>query len=170
MASRNMVEEVMSWLSRQWRIDWTDRELYDDWGRMLDSLTDDEARKAKTVMEIEYRETYRPTPGLFRGYVPGRQWDYSSNMNFNPSKFWRDDDGLDWADLTETMIRPISNPSRVVEARERVQAQMRGYAGDFNTPLAIINRMLKKQGLQTHKSQADWDAKKAELKSMEEVC
>ena len=88
-------------------------------------------------------------------------------MNFNTSKVWRDDEGVGWADLTKIMQRPTSNPSRVVEARERVQEQMRGYAGKFNTPLAIHNRMLKSQGLPTHKSQQDWDAKKAELKATE---
>ena len=164
-----MVSEVMGWLSRQWRIDWTDAELYDDWGRMLDTLRDEEARKAKAIMEVEYTQTYKPTPALFLSYIPGKQRAISTNINHNPGKYWTEN-GVEYADLTQRMPQMISNPLKASEAKERAQGKIRGYAGKFNTPLALQNRMLKKQGLPTHKTQQEWDAKIAEGKSKGGVC
>ena len=160
MASKNKCAEIMGWLSRQYRIDFTDPDILDDWERAFDRCTDEQMDAGRNGIEENYNDTtYRPTTAIFLKHAQSLK-TISPGRTYNPSKFWKDDKGRDVADLTMLMEDSfqVSDPAKAIIARENFFNVHRGFVGEVSTPLYRINKMRESQGRPPFKSQQAWDA------------
>ncbi len=167
MSSKGKMKEVWDWLVAVYRLNPKDAVLRDAWGRAFDKCTDREMDAGKNAMENQYNSSFPPTTTIFLDYAGVVRSPISPSLTHNPSKYWTDDKGRFCADPTQKMkvACGVSTPEGERRAREKYFEKRRDFAGEFDTPLYKINKMLKGQGRRTFKSQQEWDAYKESVKT-----
>ena len=168
MANLEESKEMFDWMVRNFPIQ-DNKETRADWYRIYKPLSRQEMDLGKQGLIQHHNNTYKPTPGVFLGYTGAVRRKFSPSLTHNPSKYWTDDKGRFFADPTQKMkvASGQSTPEGERRAREKFFEKRRDFAGEFDTPLYKINKMLKGQGRRTFKSQQEWDAYKESAKTRE---
>ena len=167
MASEDKEQEIMRKLSKHFpRIDRTDQDLVEDWGRVFDRLTDPQMDVGMDRVLTQHATGWPPTPGEFFALSGGGEQKVSKGRLSNPWFHWCDPKtGMDWADPSRNMPKnPPSDPEQLKRAKARAMEIMGVMRTGLDTPLAKINRVRRAQGQPLFKSQVEWDAHAMKMK------